>query len=207
MFRSAAETSSRAARAMVTTFILRHETLLKVPQPILQIMLEKAFRAREHFQARHEPVLSETQPDDELSIFGGKTRLVNPQQRPASPTIAPLTSQPKPVGLTTNQGAFDQYFREHHQQPALPESAGSHSGNYLDNLQATFADLSGGWDGLFHEVPGPSYGLATNSNPTYPPQQSGDGVMLDDRWSSFMHNYSILAESEQPVNQHQHHNT
>ncbi|KAF9467158.1 hypothetical protein BDZ94DRAFT_1305645 [Collybia nuda] len=187
MFRSAAETSSRAARAM----------------PILEIMLQKAFRAREHFHERREPIPSETQHDDELSIFGGKTRLVNPQQFPVSPFMAPGVPQLKSALPARNQTAFaHEQFPGHLQQITASENHARSSSNYLDNLQATFADLSGGWDGLFHEVPGPSYGLSTNTNPTYPVQQSGNGIMLDDRWSSFMHNYSILAESGQPANHH-----
>lgn len=167
-------------------------------------MLQKAFRAREHFHERREPVPSDAQHDDELSIFGGKTRLVGPHESSASPTIAPAKSQSQPVHPTRNQPALNQRQFTGPQQAMVPEIHTSYPNNYLDSLQATFADLSGGWDGLFHEVPGPSYGLATNSNTTYHAQQSGDGVMVDDRWSSFMHNYSILAESGQPVNQRHH---
>lgn len=164
-------------------------------------MLQKAFRAREHFHERREPVPSDAQHDDELSIFGGKTRLVGRHGSSASLTIAPATPQSQPIHPTRNQTTLNQRQFTGPQQAMVPETHATYPSNYLDNLRATFADLSGGWDGLFHEVPGPSSGFATNSNPAYPAQQTGDAVMLDDRWSSFMHSYSILAEPGQPVNQ------
>lgn len=91
--------------------------------------------------------------------------------------------------------------------------------------QETFADLSHGWSGLFHEVPSHSYaGLQhRGGNPapdfdmghayaTHPaaladhagtapffhgaPQTgSSDQVMLDDRWAAFM-NYGVMGQPE-----------
>ncbi|KAF5384413.1 hypothetical protein D9615_003300 [Tricholomella constricta] len=177
MFRSAAETSSRAARAL----------------PVLQVMLKKASLARDHYNQRRAPVVTETQPDDELSIFGGRTRLV-PSVRLLSPE--PMSNRrhsspqtPHPKGPTGQLSALDGAAN----QSSTPPD------RYLDNLHATFADLSGGWDGLFHEVPQPSHGLPGTSRSPYPPPESGEGAMLEDRWSSFMHNYSILTEPTQPL--------
>ena len=74
----------------------------------------------------------------------------------------------------------------------------SHQRNIDSNRQyQTIAQLSGGWDGLFHEVPGPSYGLPTQGGGVYTggPNQGqpiGDGAMLDDRWASFM-NYGFIG--------------
>ncbi|RDB23841.1 putative transcriptional regulatory protein C1F7.11c [Hypsizygus marmoreus] len=180
IFGSAAETSSRAARAM----------------PILQVMLQKAYEARERYNQRREPVLHETQAEDELSIFSGRTRLVNPEQSLASPVIGPSVLKP-------HSGSSNRTYVEptaFHPPPPRPSMLSPHSleqtllhgetllpEGSLDNLQATFADLSGGWEGLFYEIPQPP----GNSSSI---QGSGEGAMLDDRWTSFMHNYSILTE-------------
>lgn len=181
MFRSAAETSSRAARAM----------------SILQVMLQKASQAREHYKQRRAPVVAETRPDDELSIFGGKMRLVSPP-----PSLAlPSTSKPKPSTRSVRRTLRPAYPIQQpllldeilHQNNSLPD-------NYLDNLHVTFADLSAGWGGLFHEVPQASHGLPGNPGSPYSTAESVEGTMLDDRWSSFMHNYSILTEPTQPHN-------
>lgn len=183
MFRAAAEVSSRAARAM----------------PILQIMLDKALQA--HSQ-HHEPMLSDPQTDDEFSILASQTRLGSPEQPSTSEVPAHLPAQSNSI----HNGQFDIYPHldrplDHPLLPheplvgkpmALPD-------NYLDSHQATFADLSGGWDGLFHEVPQPSYTSAPTST-SHTMQLSGDGAMLDDRWASFMHNYSILTDPSQHQN-------
>jgi len=144
-------------------------------------------------------MLSDSQPDDELSIFAGRTRLVSSEQSFASPVPAPRQPPSKPThtsgqpGTYPHQGPLDHRLLPHEPLPSmhvvLPDS-------YLDNYHATFADLSGGWDGLFHEVPQPSYGYTTNPTP-HAVRPSGEGAMLDDRWTSFMHNYNILTEPPQ----------
>ncbi|KAG6864818.1 hypothetical protein C0991_006939 [Blastosporella zonata] len=189
VFRDAAETSSRAARAM----------------PILQVMLEKAFQARERYRQRQKPVLPEARPDDELSIFGGRTRLVS-----THPVITSLIA-------AANGGCSSSESPPQTSSQANPPIAPSdddlqnqrHSHNnafYTTQRQtnqrsprATFADLSGGWDGLFHEVPRPSRGVPPQGtmNSPYPALESGDAAMLDDRWSSFMHSYNILEDPTQ----------
>ncbi|KAF8077998.1 hypothetical protein FPV67DRAFT_26495 [Lyophyllum atratum] len=167
-------------------------------QPILQIMLQKASQAREHYRQRRAPVVTETQPDDELAIFGGRTRLVSTLPSLALPSSkaksnARTIQQPlRPACPTEQQFSLDGVL---HQNSPLAD-------RHLGNLQATFADLSGGWDGLFHEVPQPSHGFPGNPGSPYPAAGLGEGVMLDDRWSSFMHHYSILAEPTQPQHPH-----
>jgi len=157
MFRSAAETSNRAARAM----------------PILSIMLQKALRARELYRQRKEPVVLEAQLDDELFIFGGRTRLVSPPS--PTPPDSPQSTTYKPLDPTRSYSAgSSSALNEPLTQP--PETC-LHS-------QATFADLSGGWNGLFHEVPQPSGVTCSSYN-------ASNASMLDDRWSCFMHNYNI----------------
>ncbi|KNZ81115.1 hypothetical protein J132_03107 [Termitomyces sp. J132] len=169
MFQGAADTSNRAARAM----------------PILQLMLEKAFHAKERYRQRQPPVVHETRPDDELSIFGGRTRLVASQS-----TTSTLSNSGLDVNLFTSSSAdeaLDSQVQDHTRYRSDPR-----------NENVTFADLSGGWDGLFHGAPQPnSRHLPGNSSSPYPILESGDGTMLDDRWSSFMHNYNILREPTQ----------
>lgn len=151
-------------------------------------MLQKAFQAREHYRERHEVVLAEAQPDEELAIFGGQTRLISPEKvfGSSAPSTPPLQLKPNFNEHTPLDSQLVKNSDEA-QRMNVPDG-------YLDNLQATFADLTGGWDGLFHEVPQPCHG---NFGVQYPAHESGEGAMLDDRWSSFMHNYSILAQPTQ----------
>ncbi|KAF8237437.1 hypothetical protein L208DRAFT_1247461 [Tricholoma matsutake] len=183
MFKNAAETSSRAARAM----------------PILQIMLRKALQAHSQHSNPHDTILSDSHPDDELSIFAGRTRLVSPEQPFTSPATTPRPSQSRlthnePLGVYSQQlGSLDHQLLP---RESLPNKQVFLPDNYIDNYQATFSDLSGGWDGLFHEVPQPSYAVASSST-SHTIHPSGDGAMVDDRWASFMHNYNILTQPSQ----------
>jgi hypothetical protein len=181
---------SKSHGAFFYIWLSRYPCIL---QPILQIMLEKASQAHSQHSGLPQLMFSDSGIDDELSAFV-KTGLIHPEQPFTSPVLAPLRSQAK----LTHSGQFGIYPQlsgslDHPLVPheplaskpvVLPDS-------YLDNYQATFADLSGGWDGLFHEVPQPSYTFTTTSHTMQP---SGEGTMLDDRWGSFMHNYSILME-------------
>ncbi|KAG6816394.1 hypothetical protein H0H87_006306 [Tephrocybe sp. NHM501043] len=189
MFRDAAETSSRAARAL--------------------LMLQKASQAREQSQRRQAPIVPEARPDDELSIFGGRTRLVSSHLESATQPL------PRPIDATPTIESSRSSASQTRNQAGLPSSTSSpspsfniapqrnhhnsHTQQQFDqrNHPTTFADLSGGWDGLFHEVPQPSRARSTGS--PYPALESGDVTMLDDRWASFMHTYNILDE---PSRQH-----
>jgi hypothetical protein len=165
-------------------------------------MLHKATQANSQHPGLHPAVFSDSQPDDELSIFAGQTRLVSPEQPFISPTPTPRPSASKlthsgQLGIYSQQlGSLEHSLLPHeplpNKQVFLPDS-------YLDNFPATFSDLSGGWDGLFHEVPQPSYASASSST-SYTMHSSGEGAMLDDRWASFMHNYNILPEPSQRQN-------
>lgn len=176
MFQGAAEISSRAARAF----------------PVLQIMLQKAFKAREHYSQQRTLVVTQKQPDDELSIFGGQARLVS-ETLPTSSDSVRSSEQSgqrelRSADLVDQLPALDGLFN-HSDALQFPDY-------FADNAQATFADLSGGWDGMFHEVPQPAASLPGGSNALCLLSDSGD-AMLDDRWSFFMHNYSILTDSAQ----------
>jgi hypothetical protein len=196
MFSDAAGASSRAARAMVCSVIYDYALYPCILQPILQIMLHKALQAHSQLSESHEV---DSQPDDELSLFAGQTRLVSPEQPFTSPAPTPKPRQPqsKPT-LGGQHGIYSPQLgsSDHHLLPhePLPNKQVFLPDNYLDNFQATFSDLSGGWDGLFHEVPQPSYAFAPNSV-SHTAHPSGEGAMLGDRWSSFMHNYNILTET------------
>jgi hypothetical protein len=48
------------------------------------------------------------------------------------------------------------------------------------------------WEGLFREAPGPGYGLQHE----FPMDMATDGGAMDDRWSSFMHNYNAIEVDE-----------
>ena len=173
-------------------------------QPILEIMLQKAFQARSRHCKMQQPVITEPHTEDELSIFGGRTRLVKREESFASPALAPSSSssssQSRSTCQTPNehpsfypqpQGSLQDHSRPQEPRPGkqvvLPD-------NYLANRQATFADLTGGWDGLFHEVPQSTFGSAPSFAGSYSAQLASESAMLDDHWISFMHNYSILED-------------
>ncbi|KAG6906781.1 hypothetical protein DXG01_012146 [Tephrocybe rancida] len=178
MFRDAAEISNRAARAM--------------------LMLDKASQARERYTQRQNPATSETRPDDELLIFGGQTRLVSSQ--PIAIALPPPIDATPRARLSDLRTPQSKSHASQTPQLLVERPAGSsHDHNpyvqHQPDLRATFADLSGGWNGLFHEVPQPSHSVAQEGvGSPYPALESGDGAMLDDRWSSFMHNYNIIQE-------------
>jgi hypothetical protein len=158
-------------------------------------MHDKAVQAHSQHSDLHMPVLSDSQADDEFAIFAGQTRLVSPEQPFTSPTPAPRQSHSKLIHrgqietFPLPASPLDHRLLPHELLSCKPSVS---TDSYLDTYQATFADLSGGWNGFFHEVPQSSYGFASTSSPHHM-QPSGEGSMLDDRWTSFMHNYNIMA--------------
>ncbi|KAG7445199.1 uncharacterized protein BT62DRAFT_933002 [Guyanagaster necrorhizus] len=185
MFRSAADTSPRAARAL----------------PVLEPMLQKARQTR-----RDSGVLrfSDSSAEDDISIFAGRPTVIQPTETdPQGLSVPPKRSHSDPP-----------YLPSHTQRPLhttvnLPPliTPMSESGHLPPSLQTllhhpehptTFADLSAGWDGLFHEMPGPQallYNTSTSTSQTdYPTLNMNEPAMLDDRWSYFMHNYGILDD-------------
>ena len=126
----------------------------------------------------------------------------------SSRSEASLLTMPISTPISISAQSTQQYPRRQ-QQRTSPES---------QRPIQTFADLSGGWNGLFHEVSGPQHsaysylsghgstshqhsgtgpgwraqGTSSNHPHSYTPLGS-DTLMLDDRWASFM-NYGVLEE-------------
>ncbi|KAG6808486.1 hypothetical protein H0H92_003983 [Tricholoma furcatifolium] len=198
MFRDAAQTSSRAARALVRTSKVARKSILKsLLQPILQLMLDKAFQVREDYHQRRKPVVPETQID-ELSIFGGQTRLVNTQAERSAAPPHDSSSPPHVFRRKTHAGQSCPSSSIPIPPPRKPEGFGHdpRQRSYFETgakHRATFADISGGWGGLFREASQPPEGIPSSSRSVYPALESGNAAMLDDRWLSFMHNYNILS--------------
>ncbi|KAK0205495.1 hypothetical protein DFS33DRAFT_1328864 [Desarmillaria ectypa] len=190
MFRSAAETSPRAARAL----------------PILGPMLQKARETRRDFGVLR---FVDSSAEDDISIFAGRPTVLHPTEPNELYAIT------NPQGLSAPPKRFHSdppYLPSHAQRPiqttvnlpplVAPVSESGHLPPSLQTLlhhpehQMTFADLSAGWDGLFHETPCPQALLYNTSSPQadYPPLNMSEPAMLDDRWSHFMHKYGILDD-------------
>lgn len=202
-------------------------------------MLQKALEAqRRHTHNPGQVPTDGSTDDDELSIFGGQTRVYNTQENvqrvlsasappqpqshqsamstdPSLPIPSPRREHqphPKSEMVQLSQPQFQPFQQPSSQIPEqlLPpqqvERTGAGYSNASLNVQhnqlfddygvpmKTFADLSGGWGGMFHEVTG-SYG---QQMPSLTPQSYqtpiGEGGMLDDRWSSFMHHYGVVSQ-------------
>ncbi len=147
--------------------------------------------------------------EDDISIFAGRPTVLHPTEPDELYTIT------NPQGLSVPPKRFHSdppYLPSHAQRPIqttvnLPPLVApiSESGRLPPSLQTllhhpehqtTFADLSAGWDGLFHEMPAPQALLYTTSSSQadYPPLSMSEPAMLDDRWSYFMHSYGILDD-------------
>ncbi|KAF8958939.1 hypothetical protein BDZ97DRAFT_1428180 [Flammula alnicola] len=191
IFTSAAQTSSRAARAL----------------PVLQVMLQKAYEAHAYYHEQGKPAPSKGQGVEDLLYFGGNNNVIQHEPKATTPTQLqpqprqppqPSASGPIPRSHIPQQlhtlppppraqastsvrsspsisGAPSTYHgtpqssctlppsRMMHQQPSThasrqppPLRIGTTTATAAGAppYQAqTFADLSGGWNGLFHEVP------------------------------------------------------
>lgn len=215
----------------VIFYVLDLTETLTPGQPILQAMLQKALQAQERYQGHTEAVPLDEAQAEELSIFGGQTRLFNPSpEQTFSPALIPSrplrqTTIPAPVypgpSNTFHSAPIHAHCQPTYTQPRpsqsmVPQQISKEGRIYSnsdgrvappppppvshgpDTQMTTFADLSGGWDGMFYEVPAPSYGVQDGLGVAQPHQQPvGEGAMVDDRWLSFMHNYGILSEAGQ----------
>ncbi|KDR74952.1 hypothetical protein GALMADRAFT_249900 [Galerina marginata CBS 339.88] len=86
-------------------------------------------------------------------------------RRPTSPMAYPPTPRPSSA-VPQPQGPHPRHGMQHQHQQASSSSSRTPPpmGLPMPSPQyQTFADLSGGWNGLFHEVPEPSYGLQRSS--------------------------------------------
>ncbi|KAF7974586.1 hypothetical protein HWV62_11856 [Athelia sp. TMB] len=179
LFRSGAETNSRALRAL----------------PILNGMLEKGRQARQ--SALLNTARTPVESYDELAIFGGRTGLVLPKGN-ANDHSASVSNSP-PFNI-------DPFLLP--AMPSLLPDARTPTGTVFpsalgDPQQLYFMDdedLSApdSWEGLYREIPEPSYSYgASVVNPgfTGPANPLGE-AMLEDRWSSFMHQYALLGSGQ-----------
>lgn len=158
-------------------------------------MLRKASQSG---TSRDGEVDRKTRRTEESSVFGGPATSSKPQietvvarpsgKRPSTSHIPPIQIPHVLPHLPSQRSGVSP---THNQSPPL---------SYTSDGRATFADLSQGWDGLFHETPSLAPGMSyLQPAPSYPVNNGyGEGAMLDDRWSSFMHNYSILNDPRPP---------
>ncbi|KIJ63650.1 hypothetical protein HYDPIDRAFT_113150 [Hydnomerulius pinastri MD-312] len=183
LFHEAAQTSSRAQKAL----------------PILLRLRQKAVEAR--FETlQHGPVIntgksgdSHSEPD-ELEVFGGRTLLVTPSKSLiCAPTLdmrfssAPsLASSSKPTQTLPPAVA----------RPQLDSITEAHGEPREGALGLPLE-----WESLYREIPGPShvgpYGGAS-AYPLHASQNGDENIMLEDRWSSFMHDPPAPSISGQP---------
>ncbi|KAJ7672609.1 hypothetical protein DFH06DRAFT_96982 [Mycena polygramma] len=177
MFRNAAETSSRAARAL----------------PVLQTMLIKAYHARQLYGDMRVPVATS---EDEITIFGGRAEAVvrSPPSTASSPSprqsaSPPATEVPPSRRATLRPPAAAPRPAEVPEMAIPPPPlAGFDMGSYTDTRLSQQS-----WEGLFREAPGPAYALQHE----FSMDMEMDGGAMDDRWSSFMQTYNVL-EVEEP---------
>ncbi|KAJ7756952.1 hypothetical protein B0H16DRAFT_1537516 [Mycena metata] len=175
MFRTAAETSSRAARAL----------------PVLQTMLVKAYNAQQEYH-KDVPVAS---PDDEITIFGGRAEAIvrsppttpsprhNSPEAPIPPSRQTTLRAPVPMQANPNPNPIPEMI-------IPPPPAGFDMGleNHYADIQARGLSQQS-WEGLFREATGPVY--------DYSMDMAGNGGAMDDRWSSFMQINNVLVDEPQ----------
>lgn len=166
-------------------------------------MRQKVLQARHMNLDEFRPGYPHVEPYDELAMFGGRTGLVLPKRASPAPTsiLPPTRRQPAipnipPPSLTAPNSLVipDNLFRNNTR--ALHDL-------FADETLTTFESLPPNWENLYREIPEPSYSYGMgNSFPNAPQglaNPPGDGVMLEDRWSSFMHQYGtgMLGQVQQ----------
>ncbi|KAJ6495975.1 hypothetical protein C8R45DRAFT_151588 [Mycena sanguinolenta] len=159
VFRSAAETSSRAAHAL----------------PVLQSMLVKAYHAQQRYGGENVPAAA---PDDEITIFGGRAEAVVR----SSPTGSPISQHKNPPLEPSVRSSRRETLRPPPAvsapklpQKAIPAPPVADMGDCIADMNITQQN----WEALFREA-GSIYGLQQ--------ELSMDAANMDDRWSSFLHN-------------------
>ncbi|KAG2136039.1 fungal-specific transcription factor domain-containing protein [Suillus clintonianus] len=170
LFHEAAQTSSRAKKAL----------------PILLRLRQKAVHARmdplQH--VNHLPSSESEDEPDELEVFGGRTILVTKSCKQVSRTsqlpiqlASSTATQNKPPNQRDN-------YQSHLNIPSVPEGV-----DYtLEEGTVGLPEL----ELLHREVSGPLYSRSPCAPSLYGPQQGQQGdLVLEDRWSSFVHNASL----------------
>lgn len=143
------------------------------------------------------------EPYDELAIFGGRAGLVMPT-RSSQPSSN--LSTPEPIRIPSIPNLHP------------PPQTNSRSGDFYSPDDQILQDLfreqppptSGGlpsnWENLYREIPEPSFshgfGNTHMDTGAVPRNSLGEGVMLEDRWSSFMHQYGMLGQVQLPPQSH-----
>ena len=144
------------------------------------------------------PCYPHIEPYDELAIFGGRAGLVMPKHssQPSTkdtpeiiriPTIPNLNQPPQSDSRSGGVYPLDDHIL---QDP------------FKEQLLSTSDSLPSNWENLYREISEPSFshGLGnTCMNAGAAPRSShGELVMLEDRWSSFMHQYGMLGQVPLP---------
>ncbi|EGO01059.1 hypothetical protein SERLA73DRAFT_134254 [Serpula lacrymans var. lacrymans S7.3] len=132
--------------------------------------------------------------DDELAIFGGRTMLVTPKPStdyiPFSPTEVSVDYSTGPMTEIPIQGQSSQRLQQ--SSGCIPGPSSSYHGHPTSER---VVGLPLEWENLYREIPGPSYSYDTGA--VYTPQiipgidHRQRGIMLEDRWSSFMHHCTV----------------
>lgn len=165
-------------------------------------MHEKAMQARQTTLVKQG--YPRVEPYDELAIFGGRTGLVLPKRTPSSTSAASSSSvlqMPSipPVPKLVHRSSSDAATPTGITFPGIAQPQQMYF--IEDEDYSASAGLPTNWEGLYREVPdvsysyGPTASTYTNAvvGPANPP---GEGVMLEDRWSSFMHQYAMIGQTQ-----------
>ncbi|KII91821.1 hypothetical protein PLICRDRAFT_38677 [Plicaturopsis crispa FD-325 SS-3] len=176
LFKSAAEISNRAARAM----------------PTLEQLRRKAYQARQQSaQVSISPpeIKKEECDDDELATFSGKTRLFsnNDHKRSRSSPQTAESFAPYPPGNLPSTSTANMHGQlEPFEDPSHP----FWNGPLQDPSPGVPGSLPAGWENLYREVTSYSLGgpIPGVGDP-YDPSTLEDCTRLDDKWSLFMQDY------------------
>jgi hypothetical protein len=168
-------------------------------QPILMGMRQKA-QSRQSYPEGARAYDPHADSIDELAIFRGRTGLVMPKRPLEASTSAlppsnirlpsiPNLLHPAPAEVISPSDPRPSYRSDPQHQPVY----------VADTISSTSAGLPLNWEGLYREIPestysygpGPTYSYAAAAGPT---NQSAGDMMLEDRWSSFMHHYAMTGD-------------
>lgn len=154
-------------------------------------MQEKALQSRRSNFENAKLSYQQVEPYDELAIFGGRTGLVMPKR-----SLNVIGS-----GATSSSIRLPSIPNLLHPSPTevLPPSVPHHA--YRSETQPQSVHVVNdttlppmNWEGLYREIPESTYygpGTAYSNAAASPVNPPGEGVMLEDRWSSFMHQYAL----------------
>jgi hypothetical protein len=160
-------------------------------------MREKALQPHQSNPENARPGYPHVESYDELAIFGGRTGLVLPK-RPfntitpaATPSGIRLPSIPNLIHPSPAEVISPSIPHPSYRDPQ-PQSA-----YVVNDTTSRSAGLPSNWEGLHREIPESSYygpGTTYSDPRAGPANLPGEGVMLEDRWSSFMHHYAMMGD-------------